>query len=659
MLARGGMSTVYRGVDTRLERPVAIKVMDQRLNSDRTFTERFVLEAKSAARLHHPNVVAVHDQGVDRGASLDGEDDRVFLIMELVDGGTLRDLLFERTTLSPTLALTLMEPVLSALSSAHRAELVHRDVKPENVLISSQGVVKVADFGLAKAISGHQMTSDSVILGTVAYLSPEQVATGAADQRSDVYSAGILLYEMLTGTTPYTGDTALSVAYRHVNSDVPAPSEKVPGLPPELDQLVLSATRREPDQRPDDAAAFLLAVQSVRNQLGLARIAIPAPGSGAGEAPASASMAYLNGTPQYLPTEPAPVPQQQAPVYATPAPDATERMLPPAGTLPAPPAGAWSMDRYNPPPPPVPPQQQFADQRTKDRRTTKMWIGAIALLALLVAGFAWFMGSGNGTTVPGVAGLSQQEATDLLTRSELNVKIVQRFDNAAAKGQVLGTDPPAGTEVSRGTDIQLAVSKGKPIVPAIQQGITVDEAKAILKKAELEGAHEPKDDEYSATVPKERVIRVDPQSGSPAVAGTPVRIIASKGPAPKPVPNVIGLPKDQAFAALQQAGYQPIDGGNGNDPTAVVSSIDPQAGTKGEDVPESKITVKFTTATIVPNVVGKRANEAAQILKNAGLKPKLVSFFPGSNSPVTNTNPAAGTRVRPGTEIAVFVSFWG
>ncbi|MFC7613795.1 protein kinase [Actinokineospora soli] len=215
-LARGGMSAVYRGVDTRLDRPVAIKVMDPRFASDASFVERFEREARSAARIHHPNVVAVHDQGLDG--------DHVYLVMELVDGGTLRDLLTERGALPPPLAVSILEPVLAALAAAHAADLVHRDVKPENVLIGANGVVKVADFGLVRALSSPGTTKSSVILGTVSYLSPEQVTTGNAAPRGDVYSAGILLYEMLTGAPPYVGDNPLSVAYRHANDDVPPPS---------------------------------------------------------------------------------------------------------------------------------------------------------------------------------------------------------------------------------------------------------------------------------------------------------------------------------------------------------------------------------------------------------------------------------------------------
>src|SRR3954454_14638367 len=255
------MATVYEALDQRLDRTIAVKVMHQNLAEDDEFVSRFIREARSAARLSHPNVVAVYDQGADQG--------HVFLAMELVPGRTLRDLIRERGHLTPRQALEVMEPVLAALGAAHAAGLIHRDVKPENVLLSDDGRVKVADFGLARAVTGAttHTTTGSVLMGTVAYLSPEQVTRGVADPRSDVYSAGILFFEMLTGHKPYDGDTAIQVAYRPVHDDVPPPSALVPGLPAELDHLVTRATNRDPDQRPADARRFLAEVVAARRGL--------------------------------------------------------------------------------------------------------------------------------------------------------------------------------------------------------------------------------------------------------------------------------------------------------------------------------------------------------------------------------------------------------
>src|SRR6478672_3202803 len=221
VIARGGMSTVYRGVDTRLDRPVAIKVMSPQYVADSTFLSRFEREARLAASLGHPGVVAVYDKGQDG--------DLVFLVMELVDGGTLRDLIRERGPLPVPVVFAILDPLLDALGAAHANGLVHRDVKPENVLISARSTVKIADFGLVRAVGSQTVATGDVILGTVAYLSPEQVATGVSDARSDVYAAGIVAFEMLTGRPPFEGDNAMSVAYQHVHSDVPAPSTRASG----------------------------------------------------------------------------------------------------------------------------------------------------------------------------------------------------------------------------------------------------------------------------------------------------------------------------------------------------------------------------------------------------------------------------------------------
>ncbi|MGW7367665.1 protein kinase domain-containing protein, partial [Streptomyces sp. NPDC054841] len=258
-IAVGGMATVYRAVDTRLDRVLALKVMHPALATDASFVERFIREAKSVARLSHPNVVGVFDQGA-QGAY-------VYLAMEYVAGCTLRDVLRERGALQPRAALDIMEPVLAALGAAHRGGFVHRDVKPENVLIGDDGRVKVADFGLVRAVGSETNTSGSV-LGTVSYLAPEQIESGTADTRADVYACGVVLYEMLTGGKPHSGDTPAQVLFQHLNEDVPAPSAVVPGLAPELDELVASATARNPEARPYDAVALLAQTRAARAALG-------------------------------------------------------------------------------------------------------------------------------------------------------------------------------------------------------------------------------------------------------------------------------------------------------------------------------------------------------------------------------------------------------
>src|SRR5215208_99379 len=269
MIATGGMSSVYRGLDLRLDRPVALKVMESRYAGDSQFLTRFQREARAVARLKDPGLVAVYDQGID------GQ--HPFLVMELIEGGTLRELLRERGPMPPHAVAAVLGPVLSGLAVAHRAGLVHRDIKPENVLISDDSEVKIADFGLVRAVAEAKITSTSVILGTAAYLSPEQVSTGDADPRSDVYSVGILAYELLTGSTPFKGDTALTVAYQRMDHDVPAPSTVIGGVPTQFDELVRRATARDPAGRYADAEDMATELEAIVDELGLPDFRVPAP----------------------------------------------------------------------------------------------------------------------------------------------------------------------------------------------------------------------------------------------------------------------------------------------------------------------------------------------------------------------------------------------
>ncbi|NIH97494.1 serine/threonine-protein kinase [Mycolicibacterium fluoranthenivorans] len=271
-IASGGMSTVYRGLDVRLDRPVALKVMDSRYSGDHQFLTRFQREAKAVARLKDPALVAVYDQG-GGGASRQAP----FLVMELVEGGTLRELLSERGPMPPHAVAAVLTPLCRGLAVAHAAGLVHRDIKPENVLISDAGEVKIADFGLVRAVAEAGITSTSVILGTAAYLSPEQVGTGESTPRSDVYAVGVLAYELLTGVTPFTGDTALTVAYQRMDRDVPPPSAAIAGVPRQFDELVGRATDRDPAARYADAGDMADALAEVIDELRLPPFRVPAP----------------------------------------------------------------------------------------------------------------------------------------------------------------------------------------------------------------------------------------------------------------------------------------------------------------------------------------------------------------------------------------------
>ena len=376
-IAIGGMSTVYRGLDTRLDRPVAIKVMESRYAGDQQFLTRFKLEARAAARLSEPGLVAVYDQG------LDGK--HPFLVMELVEGGTLRELLRERGPMPPHAVVAVLRPVLRGLAAAHRAGLVHRDVKPENVLISDGGDVKLADFGLVRAVAQAGITSTSVILGTAAYLSPEQVSTGAASPRSDVYSVGVLTYELLTGATPFAGDTPLAVAYMRMDHDVAAPSGVIGGVPPQFDELVRRATARDPADRYADALEIGTAVDAVADELGLPSFRVPAPRNSAQHASAilHASRIEERRTTE-KPPRPVPATPPRRPTLAmTGSPEDWQ------------PADESDNDQYDSTTTHFAGIEldEFAWARRRSRRMTVVWLVVVLLATIGVAAGAWALGT--------------------------------------------------------------------------------------------------------------------------------------------------------------------------------------------------------------------------------------------------------------------------
>jgi len=373
-IASGGTSTVYRGLDVRLDRPVAVKVMDSRYSGDDQFLTRFQLEARTVARLKNPGLVAVYDQGMDAR--------HPFLVMELIEGGTLRELLAERGPMPPHAVVAVLRPVLGGLAAAHRAGLVHRDVKPENVLISDDGDVKIADFGLVRAVAAAGITSTSVILGTAAYLSPEQVRDGNAGPRSDVYSAGILTYELLTGRTPFTGDSALSIAYRRLDTDVPPPSAAIDGVPPQFDELVARATARDPADRYADAIEMGADLAAIAEELALPDFRVPAPRNSAQHRSAALHHSRMS----QRPAAPAPVrhPTRQLPRGAG------ERAEPPRPAAPEPDeyeyqpvAGEFAGIAIS----------EFVWARQHARRMVLVWVAVVLALTGLAATVAWTIGS--------------------------------------------------------------------------------------------------------------------------------------------------------------------------------------------------------------------------------------------------------------------------
>jgi serine/threonine protein kinase, bacterial len=376
-IATGGTSTVYRGLDTRLDRPVALKVMDSRYAGDQQFLTRFRLEARTVARLKDPGLVAVYDQGLDAR--------HPFLVMELVEGGTLRELLAERGPMPPHAVAAVLRPVLGGLAAAHRAGLVHRDVKPENVLISDDGDVKIVDFGLVRAVAEAGITSTSVILGTAAYLSPEQVRDGTASPRSDVYAAGIVAYELLTGQTPFTGDSALSVAYQRLDADVPPPSTVINGVPTQFDELVGRATARDPAERYADAQDMGTELEAIVEELQLPEFRVPTPRNSAQHRSAAL---YRNQIDQHRTTE------QHQPAGRAPVHHPTRQLTRGPQDWPAEP-GTRSDDEY---------QEisgqfagidmiEFALERQHARRMVLIWVAIVLSITGMIAAAAWTIGS--------------------------------------------------------------------------------------------------------------------------------------------------------------------------------------------------------------------------------------------------------------------------
>ncbi|WP_461119776.1 Stk1 family PASTA domain-containing Ser/Thr kinase [Saccharothrix stipae] len=658
LVARGGMSTVYRGVDTRLERTVAIKVMDPRFSADPQFVARFEREARAAAKLHHPGVVQVHDQGVD--------EDRVYLVMELVEGGTLRDLLNARGKLDVALALTVIEKVLSPLAAAHRADLVHRDVKPENVLIGSGGTVKVADFGLVRAVSTAGVTSDTMILGTVAYLSPEQVTTGTTDARSDVYSAGVLLYEMLTGAPPYVGDNAISVAYRHVNDDVPA----VPDVPAEVAELVRRATRKEPFLRPADAESFLSEVETARARLGLATVDVPVPVAAAPaqeateHVPLSLAEQTLRvepvrvgaGAPFADPTVPVRRPNPLVPPSAGPqgtrAISRAELIAPPEPAAPVPPAVRPRPKRQ---PKKKTPEQLYEEMRARSKRQFITWISVVVVAALIIGITSWWLVVGRVTTVPDLVGKDETTATALLDEASLKRSLRTENSDTVPSGQVISTDPPAGTKANQGDLVRLVVSAGKPVVPQVNGGVEVAAAEQEIASVGLKSQLNPAEDAFSDRVPKGKVVTLKPAPGTPVPIGSTVTIVLSKGSQPRPVPSVTGKTKDEAFAELSAAGFDPVEG-----PTEFSDKVDggkvirtdPPAGTNLPPNNRQVTVIVSADSVTVPQVEGKTVKEAKKILEDAGLKVD-VQFNNRDRARVVNQSIRAGERVPKDTKITI------
>jgi len=662
-LARGGMSTVYLATDRRLERDVALKVLHPHMAGDPQFLDRLGREAKAAARLSHPHVVGVLDQGEDGPLA--------YLVMEYIKGHTLRDVIKDKGALTPRLALALIDPVVEGLGAAHAAGLIHRDVKPENVLIADDGRIKIGDFGLARAIS--TTTSTGALIGTVAYLSPELVMGRQADARSDIYSLGIMLYEMITGRQPFDGDVPIQVAYQHVNSTVGAPSELVPGLADELDELVQWCTANDPEQRPVDGNALLSELRHIRTNLSDAELdlrppaALPNSGGPAGAAAGSvaavagARAGAQPGASGEAHTELLGGIQQPTEVISrdshhpttvlsgTPRPGAY-------GPLSAPDEPGFGATAEEPVGMPAPASKRALRKQDRDeekarqraaatpsrslrpgnpRRRGLVWILVLVVLALLAAGAGWFFGMGPGSpgTIPQLANKTVAEAQQLLRTAGFQSTTRDVFDDDVSPGLVVGSEPSAGQVVRKFESVSLAVSKGPELFPLPElTGKSLDDAKSALNGAGM--ALGPVTESYDDAAAAGTVLSQAPAKGTAAKHGTPVALTVSKGPQPIPVPDVRGKDQDAAVKALEAAGLKAVVA-----PEPVFDRAVAKGKVAGQDPATGNLTKGGTvTLTIskgpkfvqVPDVFRKPEAEAVKALKDAGFEVK-VSYAFGSS----------------------------
>jgi len=642
-IARGGMATVYEANDLRLDRTVAVKVMHPGLGDDDEFAARFVAEARSAAKLSHPNVVGVFDQGNDDGT--------VFLAMELIPGHTLRDTIGKEAPLSTARALALLEPMVSALAAAHRAGLVHRDVKPENVLISDDGRVKVADFGLAKAVSATtQHTATGVLIGTVSYVAPELVVEGRSDARADVYAVGVILYELLTGKKPHEGETPIQVAYKHVHEDVPPPSRLSPGVPDYVDALVARATARDREQRPADAGVLLHHLRRVKQAIA---------------AGVRSDRELVEDLMPRKTLDTAEVLIRQGPVRTDttrqPWEDSDlEALLGPrrevTSTIERPREPTTVTARPRPVPPPTPPSRPA--KRPRRRRRGPILLIVALLLAAAVGSGAWYFGYARYTTTPAVLKLSQDEAKAKLENAGLDVKVGEpKYSDTIDEGLVVSTDPPAGERVLKGTDVTISVSLGRAVetLPKLT-GITVDEAQDRILSHNM--AFGKATEKYSETVPEGIVIASNPAEGTTLRFGTVVDLVVSKGRKPIPVGSWVGKSADDAERALKERGLK-VDLSHQYSDTVsegVVVSQAPPGGTlfKNDTV---KLVVSLGPQLFeVPDVVAQGVDDATATLQGAGFNVD-VQQAPGyiGLGYVFSMDPGAGTELPKGSTVTIYL----
>ncbi len=612
----GGMATIYEALDTRLDRRVAVKIMHAHLAQDEQFVERFIREAKAAAALSHPNIVAVQDQGWNQSGI-----PAVFIVMELVDGHTLREYLNERGKIAAVDGIKFLLPVLSAIGAAHRLGIVHRDVKPENILVSKEGRIKITDFGLAKgAMIGSTMTAESsVILGSVSYLSPEQVSRGIADSRSDVYSAAITAFEIFTGTKPFEGDEPIQIAFMHVNSRVPRISSLIPDFPKALDDLIFASTSVDPDERPRDCQIFhsqLLAISQALN-------------------PSAPQMSLELDIPI------APMRENTKKKSRGKLSQLTEKI---SLTLPTPVAKESTA--------------QVRERRKVSKRVRRnRWIAAG--LAVLLGITTWWVLIGPGASVkfPSVVGATTEQANSTLTTLGLKTVIIEeRFDEDIAKGRVISTDPFAGDSIAIGGTVNLVVSKGaeRYTIPALIS-LTPEAAVNLLAKTPLKVGEIT--EVFNAKIPKGFVISSNPAPGTRVKRETIVDMVVSKGLETFDLASYVGTNGEQALNELTAAGFN-VTTTYAFDEKAMPGEVISQQPAAGAALPKGAAVEIFVSKgsafVYIPNVMRYTQDRATALLEDLGLK-VVIKKVTKSAKLVIGIDPKVNAKVKRGSTVTLTV----
>ena len=614
LIASGGMGSIYSALDTRLDRRVAVKIMHPHLAQDEEFVSRFIKEAKAAAALSHPNIVNVQDQGWNTGGV-----PAVFIVMELVEGATLRDYLDEQGALGVESALRYLVPILSALAAAHERGIVHRDIKPENILISKEGRVKVADFGLARgALLGNTMTGESsIILGSVSYLSPEQVQRGIADERSDVYATAIVAFEMLTGKKPFEGETPIQIAYKHVNEKVPAPSTINSKVPATLDALIQRATDTDPDKRPANAGEFLSALREIQSALDPSRKQM----SLELDLPPAALQSKVRKKGRGV-TGKSPIPSARVEPVA-------------------------------------PPEITARTRRKTSRRVQRNRAIALLLVIALIAG-GWYLKTGPGAriVVPSLAGMKVAAATAQLKAVGLVGEVEKEvFSEEINKGLIIESRPAGGGRIKADGIVKYILSKGpeRYVIPNLQ-GESPTAAIAILTKDPLKVGKQT--ELFDPKIPVGQVIGTDPKAGSSVTRDSVINILISKGQEQVALNSYVGKIGEQALNELTDAGFNVSTKYVSSETVplgAVISQSPDGGGSQGKGAAVALVISKGTDFTFIPNVYSLEESVAVKALKSLGLKYTVRRIGSKKIKHVTNVTPKVGTSVKRGSTVSLTV----